>query len=134
MRGSDLAVADHHVASRAGPRPLLGSRAGVDLGQVSARLALTASASGSPGTTQLKALRAGRTEDDTPAERLEETKHRARMMLADLIGASAIALGGVSLYLTLSSNDKVVERVTRKVPNSIRIGVSPKGLQISAKF
>jgi hypothetical protein len=56
------------------------------------------------------------------------------MMLADLIGASAIALGGVSLYLTLSSNDKVVERVTRKVPNSIRIGVSPKGLQISAKF
>ena len=55
-------------------------------------------------------------------------------LIADVAGASAVVLGSLSLYLTLSSSEKAVDRVTKKAPGTVRLGLNPRGVKLSARF
>jgi hypothetical protein len=67
---------------------------------------------------------------------VQRTKRSAQTLFlaADLMGASAVVLGGISVYLTLSSSEKAVNKVTRRSPGKVRVGISPKGVKLSGSF
>ncbi len=99
-------------------------------------LGISAGVVGYLGVTKANDLESMRTDYGVTPEQLQQTKSSARtlFMVADIAGASAVVLGGVSLYLTLSSSDRVVDRVTRHAPSQWRLGISPKGVRLSGRF
>ena len=99
-------------------------------------LGIGAGVAGYFGIQKAQELESKRTEYPQKHDEMQKTKNSARtlFMAADILGASAVVLGGVSLYLTLSSSDKAVNKVTRRAPGKVRLGISPKGVKLSALF
>jgi hypothetical protein len=81
-------------------------------------------------------LESKRTQYPVKQDDMQRTKRSAQTLFlaADLMGASAVVLGGISVYLTLSSSEKAVNRVTRRAPGKVRVGISPKGVKLSGSF
>lgn len=99
-------------------------------------LGIGAGVAGYFGIQKAQELESMRTQYPVKQDEMQKTKSAARTMFlaSDIMGASAVVLGGVSLYLTLSSSDKAVDKVTRRGPSGLRIGISPKGVRLSGKF
>jgi tetratricopeptide (TPR) repeat protein len=99
-------------------------------------LGIGAGVAGYFGIQKAQELESMRTQFPVKHDEMQKTKNSARTLFlaADIMGASAVVLGGVSLYLTLSSSDKAVNKVTRRAPGNVRIGISPKGVKLSTLF
>jgi tetratricopeptide (TPR) repeat protein len=100
-------------------------------------LGIGAGVAGCFGIQKAQELESMRTQYPVKSDDLQKAKSSARTLFlaADIMGASAVVLGGVSLYLTLSSSEKAVDKVTRrKDPSTLRIGISPKGVRLSGRF
>jgi len=99
-------------------------------------LGVTAGVFGYLGINKANELESMRTAYGVSQEKMQETKSTARTMflIADVAGASAVVLGGVSLYLTLSSSEKAVDKVTGARPGTVRLGINPRGVKLSTRF
>jgi tetratricopeptide (TPR) repeat protein len=99
-------------------------------------LGIGAGVAGYFGIQKAQELESMRTQYPVKTDELQKAKSSARTLFlaADIMGASAVVLGGVSLYLTLSSSEKAVDKVTRRTPSTLRIGISPKGVRLSGRF
>jgi tetratricopeptide (TPR) repeat protein len=99
-------------------------------------LALGAGVAGYFGVTKANELESRRTDYPVSQEELQdlETSAQTLFLIADIAGASAIVMGGVSLYLTFSSNDKSVQPATTGAVKSLRVGLAPRGVRVSGSF
>lgn len=99
-------------------------------------LGIGAGVAGYFGIQKAQELESMRSKYPVSQDEMQKTKNSARTLFlaADLMGASAVVLGGVSLYLTLSSSEKAVDKVTRRTPMNLRVGISPKGVRLSGRF
>lgn len=99
-------------------------------------LGIGAGVAGYFGIQKAQELESKRTQFPINADDMQRTKRSAQTLFlaADLMGASAVVLGGISVYLTLSSSEKAVNKVTRHAPGKVRVGISPKGVRLSGTF
>jgi hypothetical protein len=99
-------------------------------------LGIGAGVAGYLGIQKAQELESMRTQHPVRQDDMQKAKSSARTLFlaADIMGASAVVLGGVSLYLTLSSSEKAVDKVTRSTPGTLRVGISPKGVRLSGRF
>jgi hypothetical protein len=99
-------------------------------------LGIGAGVAGYFGIQKAQELESKRTQYPLKQEDMQKTKRSAQTLFlaADLMGASAVVLGGISVYLTLSSSEKAVKQVTRRAPGTVRVGISPKGVRVSGSF
>ena len=99
-------------------------------------LGIGAGVAGYFGIQKAQELESKRTQYPLKQEDMQKTKRSAQTLFlaADLMGASAVVLGGISVYLTLSSSEKAVKQVTRRSPGTVRVGISPKGVRVSGSF
>lgn len=103
-------------------------------------LALGAGIAGYFGITKANDLESMRSDWGVTADQLRDTKTKARTLfiIADLAGAAALVMGGVSLYLTLQSTDSgPPERDTppKKAPGpTVGLGLGPAEISVSGTF
>jgi tetratricopeptide (TPR) repeat protein len=99
-------------------------------------LGVGAGVAGYLGIQKAQELESKRTQWQPNPEDMQRTKNSAKTLFlaADIMGASAVVLGGISVYLTLSSSEKAVDKVTRKSPTRLRVGISPRGVRLSGRF
>jgi hypothetical protein len=99
-------------------------------------LGIGAGVAGYFGIQKAQELESMRTRYPVKQDDVQRTKRSAQTLFlaADLMGASAVVLGGISVYLTLSSSEKAVNKVTRRSPGKVRVGISPKGVKLSGSF
>jgi tetratricopeptide (TPR) repeat protein len=99
-------------------------------------LGIGAGVAGYFGIQKAQELESKRTQYPLKQDEMQRTKRSAQTLFlaADLMGASAVVMGGISVYLTLSSSEKAVKKVTGRAPGKVRIGISPKGVKLSGSF
>jgi tetratricopeptide (TPR) repeat protein len=99
-------------------------------------LGIGAGVAGYFGIQKAQELESKRTQYPLKQDEMQRTKRSAQTLFlaADLMGASAVVMGGISVYLTLSSSDKAVKKVVGRAPGKVRIGISPKGVRLSGTF
>jgi tetratricopeptide (TPR) repeat protein len=99
-------------------------------------LGVGAGVAGYFGIQKAQELESKRTAFPLKQDEMQRTKRSAQTLFlaADLMGASAVVMGGISVYLTLSSSEKAVNKVTRRAPGTVRVGISPKGVKLSGSF
>jgi tetratricopeptide (TPR) repeat protein len=97
-------------------------------------LGIGAGVAGYFGIQKAQELESKRTAFPLKHDEMQRTKRSAQTLFlaADLMGASAVVMGGISVYLTLSSSEKSVQKVTRRSP--VRIGINPRGVRLSGTF
>jgi hypothetical protein len=102
-------------------------------------LALGAGVVGYFGINKANDLESMRTDYGVTRQRLDETKSSARtlFLISDLTGAAAVLMGGVSLYLTLSTSDAPAppaDHDTNQPRTTVGFGVGPGGVGMNGWF
>ena len=103
-------------------------------------LALGAGIAGYFGITKANDLESMRTDYGVTPKQLDNAKSKARTLfiIADLAGAAALVMGGVSLYLTLSTTEGASpekDASRNKAPKpSVGFGVGPNQVSFSGTF
>lgn len=98
-------------------------------------LAIGAGVAGYFGITKANDLESRRTDFGVKSSELNDMKNDARtlFMIADVAGAAAVVLGGVSLYLTLSGTDAGPEKSKAKM-GAVRAYVTPGSAGVVGSF
>jgi hypothetical protein len=102
-------------------------------------LAISSGVVGYFGINKANDLESRRTDYGTSRAELDDLKGSARtlFLISDLTGAAAVLMGGVSLYLTLSTSDAKpapAEHDTPRPNPRVGFGVDPGGLHVSGNF
>lgn len=98
-------------------------------------LAIGAGVAGYFGITKANDLESRRTDFGVKSGELNDMKNDARtlFMIADVAGAAAVVVGGVSLYLTLSGSDSGPEKPKAKTAD-VRAYVTPRSAGLVGSF
>lgn len=100
-------------------------------------LAIGAGVVGYFGITKANQLESRRTDYGVTSDELNDTKNSARtlFMIADVTGAAAIVVGGVSLYLTLAGGSSEGPPAKAKPKSaSVRAFVTPRSAGVAGTF
>jgi hypothetical protein len=102
-------------------------------------LALGAGVVGYFGINKANDLESMRTDYGVTRQQLDDTKSSARtlFLISDLTGAAAVLMGGVALYLTLSTSDAPAppsDRETTHPGATVGLGVAPGGVRVDGRF
>jgi tetratricopeptide (TPR) repeat protein len=102
-------------------------------------LALGAGVVGYFGINKANDLESMRTDYGVTRQQLEDTKSSARtlFLISDLTGAAAVLMGGVSLYLTLSTSDLPAPPADRHRTGStptVDLAADPSGVRLRGWF
>jgi hypothetical protein len=102
-------------------------------------LALGAGVVGYFGINKANDLESMRTDYGVTRQQLDDTKSSARtlFLISDLTGAAAVLMGGVALYLTLSTSDAAAspaDRETNRPGTAVGLGVDPEGVHVNGWF
>lgn len=99
-------------------------------------LAIGAGVAGYFGITKANDLESRRTDFGVKAAELNDMKNDARtlFMIADVAGAAAVVVGGVSLYLTLAGTDEGATEKPKVKTGAVRAYVTPSSAGLVGSF